>query len=145
MSFRALTEPFRWSAAWEETKVVARVLTASTVGTLFDGMAYQLIVSSIAGRYAAAALAGAGIGALVNFYLGRTWAFRTRGRRFVPQLGLYVLGSVLTYLALHASLRVLVETAGIDPRFAWPPGKAIAFLFVGYPFQRLVVFRGSRR
>ncbi len=143
MSLRAIIEPFRFSAAWDEAKVVARVLTASTIGTLLDGLAYQLIVLSAAGRYALAALVGAGIGALTHFYLGRTWAFRNQKRRFVPQLGLYVLGSLFTYFALHASLRILVEASGIDPRFAWPPAKAIAFLVVGYPFQRLVVFRGS--
>lgn len=145
MSLRAIIEPFRWSAAWDEAKVVARVLTASTVGTFLDGLTYQLIVLGAAGRYALAALVGAAVGALTNFYLGRTWAFREQSRRIVPQLGLYVVGSVLTYLALHASLRVLIEAIGIDPRFAWPPGKAVAFLVVGYPFQRLIVFRGSSK
>lgn len=128
-----------------EAKVAARALTASTAGTLLDGLTYQLVMIAAAGRYASAALVGAMVGALTNFFLGRSWAFPQAKRRLVPQLGLYALGSLLTYLALHASLLVLVEKLGCDPRLAWPPGKVMAWILVSYPFQRLVVFRGRRR
>lgn len=132
------------AGALGEAKVVARALTASTAGTLVDGLTYQLVMVALAGRYATAALIGAAFGALTNFVLGRWWAFPRAKRSLLPQLGLYALGSFLTYLALHASLLVLVEKLGTDPRLAWPPGKVIAWALVSYPFQRLIVFRGKR-
>lgn len=128
-----------------EVKVVARALTASTAGTFVDGLLYQAVLFMAEERYATAALAGAAFGALTNFFLGRAWAFPNARRSVLPQLGLYALGSLLTYLALHASLLVLVERLGVDPRLAWPPGKVMAWILVSYPFQRLVVFRGVRR
>lgn len=142
---KSAPEESRSSSALGEVKVVARALTASTAGTLIDGLLYQLVIAMAAERYAAAALAGAVFGALTNFFLGRAWAFPNAKRSVAPQLGLYALGSLVTYLALHASLMILVEKLGMDPRLAWPPGKVIAWVLVSYPFQRLVVFRGARR
>lgn len=135
----------RSRAVLGEAKVVARALTASTAGTFVDGLLYQLVVFAAAGRYATAALAGAALGALTNFFLGRAWVFPDAKHRIAPQLGLYFVGSALTYLALHASLIVFVERMGLDARLAWVPGKVFAWALVSYPFQRLVVFRGKKR
>lgn len=134
----------RSRAALGEAKVVARALTASTAGTALDGTIYQLVIA-FAGGYAVAAFFGAASGALVNFFLGRSWAFPKTKGRLEHQLALYALGALLTYFALQLSLWVFIDKLRLDPRLAWPPGKAIAWALVSYPFQRMIVFRGSGR
>lgn len=140
-----LPELSRSRAILGEAKVVARAITASTAGTFVDGVLYQVVVFAAAGKYAVAALFGAALGAITNFFLGRAWVFPNAKHRIASQLGLYFVGSALTYLALHASLLVLVEKGGLDARLAWMPGKVVAWALVSYPFQRLVVFRGKKR
>lgn len=128
-----------------EAKIAARAVVASVAGTLADGTAYQLVLSAAASRYSLAAFAGAVVGGLTNFLLGRYWAFPPAGRRLAPQMGLYALGSLLTYFALSATLFVLIEKGGMNERLAWVPGKVVAWIVVSYPFQRWVVFRGAPR
>jgi len=104
-----------------------------------------LWAGSYTGRlYVLAAITGAVVGAVTNFLLCRYWAFQRTERHIAAQATLYALASFLTYLALQASLSLLIEVVRIDQRAAWFPAKAIAWLGVSYPMSRFVVF-GARR
>lgn len=129
------------SPAAAEARTAFRAAVASLAGTAADGAAYQVVLFAAAARYSLAAFAGAVVGGVTNFLLGRYWAFPPAGRRFARQMALYAVGSLLTYVVLNATLYVLIEKVGTNERLAWLPGKAVAWMVVSYPFQRWVVFR----
>jgi putative flippase GtrA len=127
-----------------EAKMAFRALVASGVATLVDGLIYNAVLVALAGNYTVAAILGAVIGAITNFLISRYWVYPPTGKRIDYQALQYVAGSVLTYLALQASLMLQIEVMHIDEHLAWFPAKAVAWGLVSYPFSRFVAFARSR-
>jgi putative flippase GtrA len=135
--------------AKKEAMSAARAAISSFVATLTDGAFYEIVVFATmrAGHtsYAAAAVAGAFAGGVMNFTLNRHWAFRTNDHPLLSQGVRYAVGSFLTLLVLEATLWVIVDRLGFDARAAWFPAKFFTWAAFSYPFQRLVVFTGAAR
>jgi putative flippase GtrA len=127
-----------------EARVAARALVSSTAATAADGLMYFATLLLLRGSYTVAAILGAVLGAITNFLISRYWAFPPTLKRIDYQAFQYAIGSGLTYLALQASLMLLIEVLHVDERAAWFPAKVIAWVLVSYPFSRLVAFSRSR-
>lgn len=126
-----------------EMRLFARASCSGIAGTSADALIYQAIlwIGGHEGRlYILAAVLSATGGAITNFLLNRYWAFRRTEKHIATQAAQYAVASVLTYVALQASLALLVEVYHVDPRVAYFPAKAFAWLAVSYPLARLVVF-----
>jgi putative flippase GtrA len=124
--------------------LLTRHLVASLLATAMD-FALMMLLVEVAGLGAElATLAGAGLGAITNFSLGRTWVYRAAGARppaeqamryaavSAASAGLNALGEhvVLAWAGTHyAAARVVVSVA--------------VSIFWGYPMQRYVVFARS--
>jgi putative flippase GtrA len=135
------------SKSQAEMRLFARATLASVVATVVDLLVYEAVLfwGHNEGRlYVVAAVLAAIAGAVTNFLLGRYWAFKRTERSVATQAALYALASFLTYLALQATLALLVEVAHVDARLAWAPAKVVAWLAVSYPMARFVVFGGER-
>jgi putative flippase GtrA len=125
-----------------ELLVAGRAAVCSLLATLNDGLVYRGLLSIASGRYGVAAFGGALMGGVLNFALNRLWTFRASSwKRVDLQAGQYVIGALLTYLGVQATLWVLIERFGAGERVAWFPAKILAFALISYPFQRFVVFR----
>lgn len=120
---------------------LVRAGVSSIVATIVDGLVYQGLLFLWAGRYGAAAAAGAVAGAITNFVLNRRWTFRDTEGSAWGQATRYVVVSLSTFLCLRCLLWLLIEPLRVDMRMAWLPAKIVAFLLVSYPLQRWWVFK----
>lgn len=126
--------------------LLTRHLVASFLATAVDFSLMMLLVELAGLRAEVATLAGAGLGAVTNFSLGRTWVYRAAGARppaeqalryaavSATSAGLNALGEhlVLAWAGTHyAAARVVVSLA---VSLGW-----------GYPMQRYVVFARATR
>jgi putative flippase GtrA len=124
-----------------EASIFAKATLSSLAATVVDGIAYQLVLLPLPGRYGVAALTGAVLGAITNFTINRLWAFPPTSKKLYFQASQYAVVSGLVYLGLQASLWLLIEVLGLNERIAWLPAKIFSWMVVSYPLQRFLVFR----
>jgi putative flippase GtrA len=127
-----------------EARMAFRALVSSAIATFADGVVYNAVLGVAPGRYAIAAVLGALLGAVTNFLISRYWVYPPTMKRIDHQAAQYMLGSLLTYLALQATLMLLIEGMQVEEHVAWVPAKVAAWVFVSYPFSRWVAFARSR-
>jgi putative flippase GtrA len=121
--------------------VLTRHLAASWIATAVDFAVMLLLVELAGVRADVATLAGAALGAVVNFSLGRTWVYRAVGARSrADQAVRYALVSA-TSAGLNAlGEHVLLAWAGTHYAAARVVVSLAVSLLWGYPMQRYVVF-----
>jgi putative flippase GtrA len=126
-----------------EARMAARALVSSGIATLIDGIVYNTSLVAVNGRYTIAAILGALLGAVTNFLISRYWVFPPTMKRIDHQALQYMIGSLLTYFALQASLMLFIEGMHMDEHIAWFPAKVVAWVLVSYPFSRFVAFKDA--
>lgn len=121
--------------------VLTRHLMASWIATAVD-FALMLLLVELAGvRADVATLAGAALGAVVNFSLGRTWVYRAAGARSHAQQALRYAAVSATSAGLNAlGEHVLLAWVGSHYAAARVVVSLAVSLLWGYPMQRYVVF-----
>lgn len=121
--------------------LLTRHLVASFLATAVDFSLMMLLVELAGLAAPLATLAGAGLGAITNFSLGRTWVYRAAGARppaeqamryaavSAASAGLNALGEhlILAWAGAHYAVARVVVSLAVS-------------LFWGYPMQRYVVF-----
>ncbi len=118
---------------WE----LLRSATAGTVGGVTDLIVLVVLVELAGFAPAMATLVSAAVGALVNFFLNRGWAFRSRGP-IVKQGGLYALATAV-WVGLSA---VVVHACVGFVRLPYIAARIVAdvavFLGWGFPTSRWI-------
>jgi len=121
---------------WE----LVRSATAGTVGGVTDLVVLVVLVELAGFAPALATLVSAAAGALVNFFLNRAWAFRSRGP-IVKQGGLYALATAV-WVGLSA---VVVHACVGFVRLPYVVARIVAdvavFLGWGFPTSRWIFRR----
>lgn len=135
-----MPEPESPPARHRETKKALRAGISSGIATAADGLAYQALLILSGGQYGVAAFVGALFGAWCNFYLNRRWVFDAASVPIQTQLVRYAVMSALTFAGLRSLLWLWVEVLSVNASIAWLPAKALAFVAISYPLQRLWVF-----
>ena len=121
--------------------LLTRHLVASFLATAVDFSLMMLLVELAGLAAPLATLAGAGLGAITNFSLGRTWVYRAAGARppaeqamryaavSAASAGLNALGEhlILAWAGAHYAVARVVVSLAVS-------------IFWGYPMQRYMVF-----
>lgn len=116
-----------------------RSATSAALATVFDFLCVVALVSGAGLSAPTATLAGAVAGGAVNFTLGRSWAFRSRGAR-VPELGRYVLVSASSAWLNAGGVGAVLWLADVPYPLAWVAARGAVFLLWNFPLQRDFVF-----
>jgi putative flippase GtrA len=124
---------------WKE---LLRTAGAGTLGGAVDLLILALLVELAGVAPGLATIASAGVGALVNFFLTRSWAFRSRGP-IVRQGGMYAIATAV-WVGLSAIVVQLVVGFVRAPYLAARiVADVVVFLGWGYPSSRWIF--GARR
>ena len=83
---------------------------------------------------------GAVAGAVANFGTNRRWVFQSKSKSLFTQAASYAVVWLVTLLLLRATLSLMAEHLGLDPRVASIPAKLITWAAISYPLQRALVF-----
>lgn len=119
--------------AWQ----LLRSATAGTIGAVIDMVVLVSLVELAGLAPARATLVSAAAGALVNFFLNRGWAFRSRGS-IVRQGGMYALATAvwvgLSAIVVHACVG-FVRVPYVAARIV---ADVAVFLGWGFPSSRWI-------
>jgi putative flippase GtrA len=128
--------------------VLARMLgrhqLASVVSTLVDFTTMTLVVELAFGSAVAGTLAGAAVGAITNFNIGRLWIFDARRGLVLPQAARYAVVSGASAGLNALGEFVLHERFGVQYLLARIIVSVMVSLLWNFPMQRSFVFRLDR-
>jgi putative flippase GtrA len=114
--------------------------------TLLDFTAMSLVVEWLGGNAELGTVAGAAMGAVANFLLGRHWVFRgAGGRAAVGQAARYALISLASLVGNTMGEYVLHERWGVQYQLARVVVAVIVSVVWNFPMQRHFVFAAEPR
>jgi putative flippase GtrA len=121
--------------------LLTRHLVAAWLATAMD-FALMMLLVELAGLSAEmATFTGAGLGAITNFSLGRTWVYRAAGARPPAEQAMRYAAVSAASAGLNAlGEHVVLAWAGTHYAVARIVVSATVSVFWGYPMQRYVVF-----
>lgn len=111
-----------------------RSQATSAVSTIFDFGSSGLLYYVFHVHYGVSSYIGNIFGALVSFYMGRNWAFKSQDGKLSHQAGKYAITSFSSACINTVGILFLTENFGIDP--AW--SKVILAALVGVSFNFLM-------
>lgn len=111
-----------------------RSQATSAVSTVFDFGSSGLFYYVLHFHYGLSSYIGNIFGAIVSFYLGRNWAFKSQDGNLSHQAGKYAITSFSSACINTVGMMFLTENFGIDP--AW--SKVIVAGLVGVSFNFLM-------
>lgn len=123
-----------------------RSLCVSLITTLIEAGLFAICTRLLAGAALLCArwFCGA-VGALCNFSLNRSWAFRARRGFVLQQLERYALTALVSVSLATVVWWALRSVTGADPRLLHLGSLAIVWLLFTFPMLRGWVFRASAR
>lgn len=121
--------------------LLTRHLVAAWLATAMDFALMMLLVEFVGLGAEVATLAGAGLGAITNFALGRAWVYRAAGVRAPAEQAARYAAVSATSAGLNAlGEHVVLAWAGAHYAAARVVVSAAVSVLWGYPMQRYVVF-----
>ncbi|PKN56614.1 MAG: CDP-alcohol phosphatidyltransferase [Deltaproteobacteria bacterium HGW-Deltaproteobacteria-14] len=117
-----------------------RAGVAAAVATAVDAASVVALVAVLDAPAWLATLAGCGVGAVVNFSLGRSWAFDGSEGPRGPQARRYGVVWTGSSLLNAGGVGLLLLLPGLDYRVAWVIVRAVVFFGWNYQLQRDYVF-----
>jgi putative flippase GtrA len=111
-----------------------RSQASSAISTVFDFGSFGLLHYLFAVHYALSSGIGNICGAIVSFYLGRIWAFKSRDGKISHQVVKYTITSIASASINTIGVIYLTENFTLEP--VW--SKAIVALVVGATFNFLM-------
>ncbi len=126
--------------------LLTRHLVAAWLATAMDFALMMALVELAGIRAEIATLAGAGLGAVTNFSLGRSWVYRAAGARPPAEQALrYALVSGASAGLNALGEHLVLAWAGAHYAVARVVVSLAVSLLWGYPMQRYVVFARAPR
>lgn len=115
---------------------------AAMIATVADFATAGALVHVLGGHAPGATVAGAVVGAVIAFVLGRVWAFDGHGHAWMPQVGRYafVSGAAAALNGGGVALLLMLDAPFV---VAWWITRAVVFVTWTYPLQRDFVFARS--
>lgn len=106
-----------------------------------DFSVYFVLFQLVGVYYVTASGIGAFCGAIVSFFLGRNWAFKSTDDRMRNQMMRYGCASGLSLFLNVYGIYFIVETFGIEETIAKVMTSILIGLFINFPIFRYWVFR----
>lgn len=118
-----------------------RTQAASLVATILDFALTVLLVDIFGVWYALANVVGNVSGAMINFTIGRFWAFEATGKPVTSQVWKYIL-VWLGYVVINfLSLIIIKASFGVDYRIAKLLVALVLSVTYNYPLQKSFIFK----
>ena len=111
-----------------------RSQATSALSTVFDFGSSGVFYYIFHVHYGISSYIGNIFGAIVSFYLGRNWAFKSQDGKLSHQVGKYAITSFSSACINTVGILFLTENFGVDP--AW--SKVILAALVGVSFNFLM-------
>ena len=111
-----------------------RSQASSAVATIFDFGSFGILHYLLMVHYALSSGIGNIFGAVVSFYLGRIWAFKSRDGKISHQAIKYAITSLSSAFINTSGVVLLTETFSIEPTWS----KAIVALVICATFNFLM-------
>ncbi len=116
---------------------------AAAAATAADAASVIVMISALGLPPWLATFLGCGIGALVNFSIGRAWAFRGGADPRGPQAWRYGVVWTGSSVLNAGGVSLLLLLPGLDYRIAWTLVRGAVFFGWNHPLQRDYVFLSS--
>jgi len=113
----------------------------SLIATAFDYLVFFTCVELMEVYYVTAAAISAAVGAIISFYLGRTWAFRRRDGSLSAQAVKYLLTSGVSLFLNTAGIYLLTDYANIPYGFSKVIISILIGIFFNFLMYRYFVYR----
>lgn len=120
-----------------------RSQVVSLTSSVTDYVVFFVAKEFLAVYYAWASGLGNIVGAIVNFYLGRVWSFKSTDAGITKQAGKYALVSFSSAVLNTWGIVYIVEQFGIHENWAKIIIGIIVGLFWNFPLFRYFVFKGK--